>query len=255
MRWWNSWRQKTLPKFTPPVPWVDIHAHIAPGVDDGAKTLDDALAMVRRAGALGVTHIVATVHYSDLFSASAEEVTASMRKLTGAVLAEECAVRIVAGREISFTDLHIQELRSNTRYCIAGSRNHALIELPEGLNRAAAIEGFFELMVSGIRPIVAHPERNSLVQRDPSIIKELRQRNVLMQVDAMSITGAHGSRVKKTALSLLQTGQVDVISSDAHRVDDYANYELACRMVCDRLGEGYLRRVISDVPSRIVNAQ
>ena len=127
-----------------------------------------------------------------------------------------------------------------------------MLELPNGLNRVTVIEGFFSLMIKGIKIILAHPERNSLIQQDIDIIKDLRLREVKIQVDAESIIGIHGKKAKKIAFELLKRDEVDVLSSDAHTLMGYKNYNHACKIINDNFGEETINKIINIVPSSIM---
>ncbi len=237
--------------FIPPERWVDLHSHILPGVDDGAQTLEKSLEMIRYASETGITHIVATPHYSDLFPTPPKKREAALKLLKEAVCDAGISIKIIGGWEISFTDVHIKRILNGEDFGISGSRNYTLVELPNGINKASVIEGFFSLMIEGTKIILAHPERNSLIQQDIDLIKELRFREVKIQVDAESIVGVHGPTAKKIAFELLKRDEVDSLSSDAHSLSGYKNYKKACEIVNNNFGKEIINKIINDVPSSI----
>jgi len=253
MTWWTKLFgiNKKSVDFVPPDLWVDLHSHILPGVDDGAETLDVSLAMIKYASEIGVTHIVATPHFSDLFPTSRDKTKAAYELLKRAVLSAGINVEIICGWEVSYTDVHIKNICEGDDFSIQGSKNYTLIELPNGINKSAVIEGFFSLMVGGTKIILAHPERSSLVQQNIDLVKELRLRGVMIQIDAESIIGVHGHKAKKIAFELLKCDEVDSISSDAHNLIGYKNYKRACGIVNSHFGEGRLKKIINDVPALI----
>jgi len=238
--------------FVPPDLWVDLHSHILPGVDDGAETLDVSLSMIKYASEIGVTHIVATPHFSDLFPTSRDKVETAYELLKKAVLAAGINIKIICGWEVSFTDVHIKKICEGNDFSIQGSNNYTLIELPNGINKSAVIEGFFSLMVGGTKIILAHPERNSLIQQNVGIVEELRLRGVMIQIDAESIIGVHGQNAKKIAFELLKRDEVDSISSDAHTLTGYKNYKRACEIVNSRFGARTINKIINNEPATIV---
>ena len=253
MIWWTKLfkiKKKTM-DFVPPERWVDLHSHILPGVDDGAQTLEKSLEMVKYASEIGVTHIVATPHFSDLFPTPPEKRESALKLLNDAVCSAGIDIKIIGGWEISFTDVHIKRILSGEDFGMSGSRNYTLIELPNGINKAAVIEGFFSLMIEGTKIILAHPERNSLIQQDIELIKELRFREVKIQVDAESIVGVHGQNAKKIAFELLKRDEVDSLSSDAHSLSGYKNYRKACKIVNNHFGKEIINKIINNVPSSI----
>ena len=254
MTWWTKLFKinKKSMDFIPSGRWVDLHSHILPGLDDGAQTLEKSLEMIKYASGIGVTHIVATPHFSDLFPTSPEKRESTLKLLKNAVCDAGIDIKIIGGWEISFTDVHIKRILNGEDFGISGSRNYTLVELPNGINKASVIEGFFSLMIEGTKIILAHPERNSLIQQDIDLIKELRFREVKIQIDAESIVGAHGQNVKKTAFELLKRDEVDALGSDAHSLSGYKNYKHACEIVNDHFGNEIINKIINVGPSSIV---
>jgi len=250
MTWWTKLfkSNKQTADFVPPERWVDLHSHILPGVDDGAKTLSDSLAMVKYASEMGVTHIVATPHYSDLFPTTPENRDAAFKLLKEAVCEAGINVEIICGWEVSYTDVHIKRILDGEDLSIAGSKNYVLIELPNGINKPAVIEGFFSLMIEGTKIILAHPERNSLIQQDIDLVKELRFRGVKIQVDAESIVGVHGQSAKRLTFELLKRDEVDVLGSDAHVLNGYKNYKEACEIICNNFGQEIINKILNKEP-------
>ena len=230
-----------------------MHAHVLPGVDDGPATEAEAWAMLAAAAALGITHIVATAHYNEAFHAPDETVAAQVRGVQRLLAERGVALTIIAGREVSFTDRHIEAITRLTALRVGSGAQYVLIELVESLNQAAVKEGVFKLLICGVTPIIAHPERNLLVGGSPAFLSELRQRGALAQMNAGSVAGTYGKQVQRVAHRLLKERQVDVLSSDAHTPAHYRNYQTACETVTREYGAEYLLDMISRVPARLLN--
>jgi len=247
---WQWWHRPQTP-FTAPVPWVDFHCHIVPGVDDGPRTLDEAVRMLEHAARIGITHLVTTPHYSDQYAPEENDVARGLAALRGRLSGAAAALQIIVGREISLTDQHVRSVQHHAHLRIGGG-TLALVELPEGLNRAAILEGCSALLLAGIRPVVAHPERNFMVQNTPELAAELRLRGAAVQVNAASFAGAYGAAAQRTAWHLLHQQCVDVLSSDAHRASDYATYVKVCQTVMRDAGTVQIKEMISTVPARLL---
>ncbi len=247
-RWFGTAPAAT---FTAPTPWVDMHTHVLPGVDDGAATLAHALAMLRAAHAVGITHIIATAHYTERYAADEESLRAAYDRLCAQCGADGVTVVVTRGREVSFTDTHLAAVRGDARLCMPNGK-FALIETPEGLNAGAMIEGFFALSVAGIQPILAHPERSWTFQQQPAMLEKVRQHGVLLQVDAQSIMGNHGSAAKRLALDLLARDAADMLSSDAHCPEDFTILQRACGVVQARYGATLATQLVSGTPARLL---
>jgi protein-tyrosine phosphatase len=254
VRWLtNIWKREKDYTTVVSHPIIDIHTHILPGLDDGVRTLDASIEMAQKAEALGVTHIVATPHYNNMFKPDLQAVKQKMEETRAGLKTANCSVTLLAGREISFTDCHIEDLKNEPALHYQGNKKYILIEIVEGLSRTALIEGLFELMTVGIMPVIAHPERSSLIIKNPKLAEELRDRGALLQLDTASLLKSHGRRSMTLAKKLIDTQQIDVISSDAHRIEHYSLYRQACQYVFNQHGEEYFKTVTCDTPAKIVN--
>jgi len=247
---WRLFGRAPAP-FAAPTPWVDMHTHVLPGVDDGAATLAHALAMLHAAQAIGITHIIATAHYTERYAADDECLGAAYASLCAQCAADGITIAVTRGREVNFTDTHLAAVRNDARLCMPNGK-FALIEAPEGLNTGAMIEGFFELSMAGIQPILAHPERSWTFQQQPAMLEKVRQHGVLLQVDAKSIMGNHGGAAKRLALDLLARGAVDMLSSDAHCPEDFTILQRACGVVQARYGAALAAQLVSGTPARLL---
>jgi len=251
INWLTKPFKKNSSNFLPPEVWVDLHAHILPGVDDGPKTLDESLEVVETAAKMGITHIVATPHFSDLFPNAPERKESALALLRSSVKKNNINIKILSGWEVSFTDIHVNQIRFGENLRLTENSKYTLLELPNGVNKKAVMEGIFSLMVSGTKIIIAHPERNSLVQQDIGLVKELCLRDVKMQIDAESIVGINGHEAKETAFELLKNDKVHALSSDAHSLVGYKHYLDACKIINKNFGKNIIDFLLSEQPTLI----
>jgi protein-tyrosine phosphatase len=228
-----------------------MHTHVLPGVDDGAPTLAHACAMLRAAQAVGITHLIATAHYTERYAADDACLCAAYDSLCAQCGTDGVPIVLARGREVSFTDTHLAAVRGDARLCMPNGK-FALLETPEGLNASAMVEGFFSLSVAGIQPILAHPERSWTFQRQPAMLEKVRQHGVLLQVDAPSIMGNHGSAAKQLAFALLARNAVAMLSSDAHCPEDFTILQRACGVVQARYGAALVAQLVSEMPARLL---
>jgi protein-tyrosine phosphatase len=252
---WLQHIRKRTPDYQSVVthPIIDIHTHILPGLDDGPGSCAAAIGMAREAAAQGVTHIVATPHYNNMFLPGHGDIRDRLAELRKALDESDCGITLMAGREVSFTDLHIEALKSDTGLHYEGGKKYILLELPEGLTPTAIIEGLFDLMTAGIQPVIAHPERSSLLIKKPAFAEELRDRGALLQLDALSLVSLHGRYCRNLARRLIGHKLIDVISSDAHSREHYRYFANACQYVFNQHGEDYFREITCDTPAKIMN--
>jgi protein-tyrosine phosphatase len=192
---------------------VDIHSHILPGIDDGPKTLEDSVTMVKMAAKSGTTDIVATPHSDLHFKFQPELVEARIAEVS-----EACGrvLRIYRGCDFHLHWDNIQDsLEHPTRYTINGKR-YLLVEFSELLIPKSTDEVFGRMQAVGIIPVVTHPERNGLLHARLDTLKAWTDSGVRVQVTAQSFTGRFGKAAKSIADELMKRNLVHIIASDAH---------------------------------------
>lgn len=191
---------------------IDLHSHILPEQDDGAQSLEDSLAMARMAVDSGISAMVATPHCMDNRS---REVYAAWQLLREALEESGIPLRLFLGMEIFGTPDTARLLREKKLFTINGSR-YPLIEFSfqgSGEEQSRILQSVCR---AGYRPVVAHPERYSYVQLDPSIINKWFRMGCLFQVNRGSLLGRFGRQEQETAIELVERGFATVIASDAH---------------------------------------
>ena len=193
---------------------VDIHTHILHNLDDGPKTLDDSVSIIRALIDDGVTDIVATSHYFSA-STSMEEFAARSRKraesLKEVLAKENLDVNIVLGAEV-----HIDSLLLNHQtlkmLCFENTDN-ILLEVPPNFYENEAFELIDKIMsYNRIKPIIAHIERYNYFKSEQAL-KRLRQMGCIIQIDVQCILGL---RDRRFGLKMIEAGLIDVVSSDCH---------------------------------------
>jgi protein-tyrosine phosphatase len=197
--------------------FVDIHAHVLPGIDDGPKNLGDALALLRAAAGCGITTLAATPHVrSDFPEVRLEELAARVQALREEAERESIGVRIVGGAEVSLV-WAVEASDDELVLASYGQRGKdLLIETP-----ASAVAGLGQLLYRprsrGLRVTLAHPERSPEFQRDPSQLEELVRQGILLQIDATALLAPRRSPARRLATRLCRDGLAHVIASDGHR--------------------------------------
>ncbi|NIK78190.1 protein-tyrosine phosphatase [Paenibacillus castaneae] len=198
---------------------IDIHTHILPGVDDGAANWEDTLNMARAAVLEGITTIIATPHHANgTYTNLAVEITEHTRSINEQLFAAGVPVTIRTGQEIRVHDDLLEAWYRNELLSLAES-NYVLIEMPSSRIPKTMIELIHELKVIGLRPIIAHPERNAEVVQHPDRLAELIDIGAFAQVTSHSLLGGFGKRIEQAAWSLLRSGLIHIVSSDAHHIE------------------------------------
>lgn len=203
-----------------PAGLVDLHSHLVPGVDDGARDLAEAVRAVEKLAAEGIRHVLTTPHLDasvitrpDLFERQQAEVEEAWFQVVDACMDREPRVSFHLGREI-LLDAASPEL-SDPRVRLNGGP-YVLVEFPR-LNLPAGSEDVLGyIMGLGYRPIVAHVERY-LYQGDPvRIWEEWRHSGAALQVNAASFVGRYGASARQLAWQAIEMGWIDLAASDYH---------------------------------------
>jgi protein-tyrosine phosphatase len=196
---------------------IDIHCHLLAGLDDGAKTLEESIAMVRMAAAAGTTDIVATPHANPHYPFDPELNELKLRELRQAT---HNLVRLHLGCDFHLSATNIEDALLNpTKYAI-NHQSYVLVEFSEFLIPPSSREIFRRMQAVGMTPIVTHPERNRLVQSDPELVEGWIENECLIQVTAQSFLGRFGKRAKEIADGFMAAGAVHFIASDAHDAEN-----------------------------------
>ncbi len=196
---------------------IDIHSHVLPGLDDGARSLEESIAMVRMAAAHGTTDLVATPHANMDFHFDEERVE---RKLAELRRATEGVLRLHRGCDFHLYFDNIQDaLAHSTRYSING-KCYLLVECPDLLVGRGTDQVFDRLLQSGLIPVITHPERNYLLHTRMADLERWVKQGTLVQVTGQSLLGRFGTDVRAIARELFRRGLVHFIASDAHDTRD-----------------------------------
>ena len=196
---------------------VDIHCHILHRFDDGSASLDESLAMARMAVESGVTDIVATPHFPGHRSSLRRigRLLERYEELSQAIARAEIPLTLHPGAEIlcmaDTVDLAAQQLLPTI-----GDTSYFLTEFYFDEHYTFMDEMLRALSEAGYTPVVAHPERYDVIQRDPLVLEQWFRRGYVLQLNKGSVLGAFGSRVRQTAHTILDAGLAHVIASDAH---------------------------------------
>jgi len=196
---------------------IDLHIHILPGIDDGAATSQEALAMARSAVAGGIKAVVATPHViSGLFNNDKSGILAAVHLLQKYLQDCDIPLTVYPGAEYMLEPDLAEGLAAGEILTLADGGRYLLVEFPAVGIPLHADQALFEISLQGVTPIIAHPERNIELLRDPGKLRPFLERGALCQGTAASFSGMFGKKVRQVALTYLLEGYYSFISSDAH---------------------------------------
>jgi protein-tyrosine phosphatase len=233
---------------------VDIHTHILPGVDDGARTLEEAVAMVELAASDGTTCLVATPHCNDQYPYAQEQ----NRKLLAEVRAAVGeGVRLVLGCDLHLSYENLQAVLAGEGSYTINQGPYLLVEFANYAIPPQLVETLHQVRVKGLIPIITHPERNPLLQeRGLTLLRPLIAMGCPVQVTAGSLLGRFGRLAQQSAEALLSHQMVHLVASDAHDAKRRApRLSEACAAVERAYGAERARALFRDNPQAVVDGK
>ena len=195
--------------------FVDVHTHLLPGVDDGVRTLEEAVGTAAEAAAAGVDAMVATPHVRDDYPTTADAIHDGVEALRRELEARDVALELHPGAELALERIALIEPDELRRYSLAGGP-YVLVEFPYRGWPAGAEAVAATLLGHGFTPLLAHPERNDAVAERPERLRPLVEAGCFVQVTSGSVTGGLGRTPRRAAESLLDLGLVHVVATDLH---------------------------------------
>jgi protein-tyrosine phosphatase len=231
---------------------IDIHTHLLPDVDDGSDSLDKTIEHLKLISNLGVEKLFLTPHYMlGKFANNKENVKKQFELLKQEASKCSISTELVLGAEVYCDDTLLIQVKEEN--LTMGNSNYVLFETSLNDVSDNSKKFIYELQMSKYRPILAHPERYSYVHVHPKIVKEFIDRDVLIQVNASSLLGYYGKKVKEIAWKLLYKGQVHFIASDDHcRNSDYI-LKKAYYKVADKIDKTTAELLFYTNPLKVYN--
>jgi protein-tyrosine phosphatase len=235
---------------------VDLHAHVLPGIDDGPKDLDQALALARAAQESGTSTIAATPHLrSDFPDVHVGELADRCQAMRAALAQADIALELVCATEASLV-WALEASEEDLRLASFGQLGtDLLIESPA--SAGGGLDGLvYQIRLRGYRVTLAHPERSPIFHSDPALLRELVRQGVLLQVNAESLVGdRRRPRVHRLAVRLCREGLAHAIASDGHRAQAWrpvTALAAAADAAGALVGPERARWMTSEVPSAIL---
>jgi len=196
---------------------IDIHHHCLPGVDDGPRQWSEAVELCQMSAEEGIETIIATPHvlrgrWRTPPRAELEAKLADLQSRIGDT------PHLVLGSEYFFAHDMTEVLRSGDPIVPLASGHYVLVELASHAVPPMLEQPFYRAQLEGWSIVLAHPERNQVLQSKPELLASLIRLGVKTQVTAGSITGAFGPEAERAALDWLRRGYVHIVATDAHSV-------------------------------------
>jgi protein-tyrosine phosphatase len=195
---------------------IDIHHHLLYGIDDGPKDIESSIAQAEAARADGITHIACTPHANEAYDFNPEKNQERLQEIRERV---GDGLTLGLGCDFHLSQTNIEDaLQNPTKYTINHGR-YLLVEFAEFMIPRDIDHIFYEFTLKGMRPIVTHPERNPILQKQTTRLADWLQTGCLVQVTAASLGDRFGRRAQAAAWELLERNWVHFVATDAHNLN------------------------------------
>ncbi len=233
---------------------IDIHAHILPGIDDGASDIYDTLKMAQMAADSGCTTVVATPHcnlpgaYDNYFGKKYIEL---FERVSGMIAREQIPIRLLPGAEV-FATWDLPELLTEKKIMSLNGSRYVLIEFRFDEDPEFADSVLERVAEVRAKPVVAHVERYDFVKDNPMIVSRWRKKGYQIQVNKGSFMGRYGKESRRLAYEFLERSLITAIASDAHGYARRTPYMADVRrQLSEEYPREYLEELFVENPRRI----
>lgn len=198
---------------------IDLHSHVLPGLDDGVRTIDASLELLRAAAEDGIERIAATPHVREDYPTTPRDMELRLAEVCGAAREAAIPVEVLAGGELDLAFAGRLDDGDLRRFGLGGNASLLLLEFPYLGWPLQLADLVFDLQLRGFRIVLAHPERNADVQHEPERLRPLVDNGVVVQLTAASLDGRLGGAPRTAAKRLLDARLAHLVASDAHAPD------------------------------------
>ncbi|WP_437765519.1 CpsB/CapC family capsule biosynthesis tyrosine phosphatase [Sorangium sp. So ce281] len=235
--------------------FIDLHSHWVAGVDDGARTVEESLALLTALRGAGFDTVVATPHMRPGMFDNTRQGLQAAYDATCTALRAAAGARDLPALDLSsehfFDDIVFQRLLDGSALPFPGGRA-ALVEFPTRSFPARAAERLFDLSRRKLRPVIAHPERYEPVFDDIASLDPLLDAGAVLLLDVAALTGKYGRTPRRAAEQLLEAGYYYAACSDAHAAKDVPDVRDGIKALFARVGEEEARFMLLDGPRAIL---
>ncbi|HEX4405134.1 MAG TPA: CpsB/CapC family capsule biosynthesis tyrosine phosphatase [Polyangia bacterium] len=229
--------------------YVDLHSHYLPALDDGATSLEMSVQMLRAIASLGFSHLYATPHQrAGMFMPEREKIDAAFAQVRATLGAGAPTLGLAAE---NFWDLVFHDRLRGQAVPTYDATPAFLFEVNTQMMPADMENQLFQIRTNGYLPVMAHPERYTAVQRDPSLAERLG-RHAVMLIDLGALDGAHGKAEMKTARKLVLDGLAHGAASDIHRPEDQTSVAAGMAWIKKQRGQAVLEQMLDENPRRVL---
>ena len=234
----------------------DLHSHIIPGIDDGAKTMHESLLMAEQAVSSGITHMVCTPHiHPSFFDNNRVNIEQGFIALADNVKQEGIPLSLSFAAEVRVNDLIPIWLKKNELPFVGSyeGKSVLLLEMPHSHVPSGLDMLIKWLIKNNVQPLIAHPERNRDILKQPELLTWLKRLGCLFQVTAGAFTGRFGEHVQALSKQMLVDKAFHIVASDTHDTHRRPNEMKKAYDVVASYDEAFAKHAFLTLPSIILS--
>ena len=234
---------------------VDIHNHLLYGIDDGSKSIEESIDVLRDLEKSGFTDVILTPHYikDSRYSNSRNDNLQRLNRLKKELKKKNISINLYLGNEI-FMDDSIYELLKNDKVSSLNNTNYLLIELPMSGEYPGYLEEFKYLMSQGYKVVLAHPERYLSFQEDFNLVYQLEDIGVYFQSNIDSLVGKYGPVAESMVKRLLKENKLSFLATDIHtKKHNYDSWNVAKNVALKYVTEEVFDTLTRENPSLLID--
>ena len=217
-----SFKKKTVPPLD--LGWLrtDMHSHLIPGIDDGAKDMVSSLQMIRGFIELGYKKLITTPHVLwEIYPNTSEIIVKGIEELKAVVAKEGLVIELHAAAEY-FMDEHFEEQLKKKTPLLCINDNLVLVEFSMVTAPFELQKIIFEMQMQEYQPVLAHPERYTYLSRNRATFEDLKTAGCIFQLNLLSLTGYYGKSVQELAEYLLKNNYYELVGTDLHHPQQFS---------------------------------
>jgi protein-tyrosine phosphatase len=232
--------------------FVDLHCHYVPGIDDGARSLEDGVEMLRGLASLGFSRVLATPHTRPgMFDNTSAGIRAAFEQFRASLSDTSGLPELDLSSEHYFDDVVFSRLLAGDGLPYPGGRA-VLLEFYEIDFPPMVQHRLLDLRVRGLLPVIAHPERYHCLWRSPDTLERMVDAGIAALLDVAALVGKYGKKTQNCAEELLDRGLYHAACSDAHRPADIAEVARGIERVRELYGDEEVSFLLREGPTSLL---
>ena len=197
---------------------TDIHSHLIPGIDDGIQSIDEGLEILHQMESLGYRKVITSPHtMHGTYDNTPKIILDGLNKMKAAIQSSNISIELEAATEYYLDEHFIKKVNSKEKLLTFG-KNYVLVETGFINEPTELKEASFLLTMKGYQMVYAHPERYLYLLKNPQLIEELLDRQIVFQLNAISLTGCYSKPVQKLAEKLIDMKAIQLVGTDCHKM-------------------------------------